>query len=374
MGERSAYPRAASCVAGASPVPCGLPSRRLGAPSEEASAARPSASTSAGPSPRLSAAACRVCSRAVRGCTATSLRSLGSTSAAPPRSLRSACGDSRVSRTFTSTILALFLILARSGSFAAGSTCPLVPTINTTLDFTLWRRDLASTDFTSASPKNMPSGLRIPSLHSGQIGTRPAGGPWAASSSVSGFGMHWRGGELLLLLPLAMLLSLPALSPSLPLLWPLPPLRLLALSCNCESCSRTFFCKSVSSGSSGHLNPQPFLVGDQRSSAGCLELSWLPKIRHMSVRRPQAPFRHTAWTSLPWSSTTCALPAAWWNPSTFCVTTMSTHPWASSSAMARWPAFGPWQARRRSLNSRSNSHTFAGSPTKPAMLETSMAS
>mmetsp|Transcript_79069 Transcript_79069/g.244023 ORF Transcript_79069/g.244023 Transcript_79069/m.244023 type:complete len:239 (-) Transcript_79069:18-734(-) len=237
-------------------------------------------------------------------------------------SLRSVCFESRVSRMFTSTTFALFLTFAKSGNFAAGSTCPLVPTIKTTLDLMLCSRDLLRTGLSSASPKKMPSGLRIPPRHSGQIGTRPAGQPWASSSSVSGLGMHWRGRErwpppllpleLPSLLPPPPLLLLPPPLPPSPLPSPLP-LRRRDRSLSAASCRLTALCRAVSWALSGQRMPQPGEEGDQRSPPP----SASPKIRAMVVRLPQASFRHTAWTSLPCSSTTCRLPAAWWKPSTF---------------------------------------------------------
>mmetsp|Transcript_37823 Transcript_37823/g.102359 ORF Transcript_37823/g.102359 Transcript_37823/m.102359 type:complete len:214 (-) Transcript_37823:737-1378(-) len=122
--------------------------------------------------------------------------------------------------------------------------------------------------------------------------------------------------------------------------------------------------------------PQPGRRGDHRFSEepSTSPASAAPKIRLISVRLPQLPLRQIACTSLPCSSTTSRLPADWWKPSTFCVTTMSTQRSFSSSATARWPSFAPLHPRRRSLNSFSKSQTFAGSPAIPAMLDTSMAS
>ena len=56
------------------------------------------------------------------------------------------------------------------------------------------------------------------------------------------------------------------------------------------------------------------------------------------VRSPQR--RHTTRYRLPWSSTTRRAPPAWCSPSTFCVTIPASSPRRSSSATARWPAFG----------------------------------
>ena len=53
--------------------------------------------------------------------------------------------------------------------------------------------------------------------------------------------------------------------------------------------------------------------------------------------------------SVPWISTTEAgsLPAAWWRPSMFWVTSVSSRPWRSSSTRARWPGLGSGRPGRR---------------------------
>ena len=52
--------------------------------------------------------------------------------------------------------------------------------------------------------------------------------------------------------------------------------------------------------------------------------------------------RHFTSCTFPWISMTRSglVPAAWWSPSTFCVTSVCSAALRSSSASARWPALG----------------------------------
>jgi len=77
--------------------------------------------------------------------------------------------------------------------------------------------------------------------------------------------------------------------------------------------------------------------------------------------RGAAPMHMTS-REVPWISTTVAEPAPWCRPSMFCVMTPPSRPAVSSSASARWAAFGCGlpaqksrrmdQARRRTTASR----------------------
>mmetsp|Transcript_74863 Transcript_74863/g.210103 ORF Transcript_74863/g.210103 Transcript_74863/m.210103 type:complete len:345 (-) Transcript_74863:15-1049(-) len=254
----------------------------------------------------------------------------------------------------------------------------------------------------------MPSGFKIPVRQRGHNGTRHSGGPRSSSSLDNGLAAHaleifFRASSLLCdaelpeeelpsELSASLAVSLLAAGLLLPLLPPtvapwgfasavLPPAAAARLRfffgglCNTANCSRTERCRGVSSGLSGHLTPQPFANGDQMlPSAAGSNVSLVSKMVFISILWPHGLFKQIACTSLPCNSKTSLLPAAWWKPSTFCVTSRSTQPAASISAKATWPGLGPLQRAKMSLNSLSKAQTLAGSPAKPPMLETSIAS
>mmetsp|Transcript_93759 Transcript_93759/g.261021 ORF Transcript_93759/g.261021 Transcript_93759/m.261021 type:complete len:385 (+) Transcript_93759:196-1350(+) len=275
------------------------------------------------------------------------LTSLGNTSAEGPCNHLSAILDTLEPTGFTS-INRPPLLRKDTGKMLAGATRHVDPTTNAT--FPRWKRRsaLRNVGVSSFSPKYVASGFNSPTPQARQVGApRGAGG---APSPRQDSGEEDEdeedraegglGDE-----------GLPLTAPSKgDVTGEGDDDELLPSPASC------FFRIVETSGSACSMISPPSSNQPRRlktSAAG-----------HLARQR-----MHTARVSLPCSSTTRLLPAALCRPSTFCVTTPSKSPWASSSASARCPAFG-LTLRSKRYNSSSKRQHAMGSRRKLLISET----